>query len=401
MADELVIDEEERLEPNTPIGAPAEAPPTSQDPPSEVAVPERRGPRWVAVALIAALVGGLVGAGAATALDRDGSTTAQPVSPAGTRRPAVADVQSVLRRVEPAVVAIRTQAFSSGGLFPLGAGTGMILTPNGEVLTNAHVVDGATTIKVTLSGETEPRDADVVGSDPNHDVALLRIRGASNLPAVELGRSTDLQVGQEVIAIGNALALPGGPTVTTGIVSALGRSIDDGEQQLEDLIQTDAAINRGNSGGPLVDTAGRVIGMNTAVLRDGGGEIQGIGFAISVDTIKPILERIRSGGGVPAATAFLGVTTQTVTAEIRERLGLSSDGVIVIEVAPGSPAAAAGIRPYDVITRFDGEAVESADELVSAVRAKKPGDTVEIVWMRDGERMTVRGVALGARPRSG
>ncbi len=168
------------------------------------------------------------------------------------------------------------------------------MSPDGEVLTNAHVVAGAGTVEVQLPGETGRRVADLVASDPRADIALIRIRDARALPTAEIGKSSELEVGQQVIAIGNALGLVGGPSVTTGIISALERTVEGDGQILENMIQTDAAINPGNSGGPLVDANGRVVGINTAVIR---GLAEGIGFAIPSDIASPVLERLRTGHG--------------------------------------------------------------------------------------------------------
>src|SRR5204862_4625603 len=179
------------------------------------------------------------------------------------------------------------------------------ISPDGTVLTNNHVINGATNIQVTLTTDNKSHPATLLGSDPNADVAVIKIQGVNNLPTVKLGRSSSLEVGDDVVAIGNALALPGGPTVTSGIVSAVDRTIDAENERLEHLIQTDAAINPGNSGGPLSNAAGEVIGMNTAV----AGQAQNIGFAIAIDTVKPNAEGLKRGKGVVKSTAFLGVST--------------------------------------------------------------------------------------------
>ncbi|MFN2521507.1 MAG: S1C family serine protease, partial [Candidatus Limnocylindria bacterium] len=264
--------------------------------------------RLAAVAAAAALLAGAVVGGVVGANTVNTTSTTRTAAPSYNTSTLAQpkDVQGVLAKVEPGVVFIRTQASRGGRFFPeSGAGTGMILTPEGEVLTNAHVVAGATTITVTLNGETNARPADLVGSDP----------AASKLPTVSLGKSGDLTVGDGVIAIGNALALDGGVTVTTGIVSALNRDISDQGGSLQGLIQTDAAINPGNSGGPLVTSDGLVMGMNTAV----AGDAQNIGFALASDKVTPVIDRIRanpsgssssagpsSPGGVPSNGAFLG-----------------------------------------------------------------------------------------------
>jgi S1-C subfamily serine protease len=276
----------------------------------------------------------------------------------------------------------------------------MILTPDGEVLTNAHVVKGATTINVTLFHETQARAADVVSADPAADVALLKIRGASGLATVKLGDSDKLRVGDDVIAIGNALALPGGSTVTEGIVSALGRSISDPSEQLSNLIQTDAAINPGNSGGPLANAAGEVVGMNTAVIQgtpSGDAIAQNIGFAIAANTFKQTIAQLRKGGPA-SASAFLGVSTITLTPDIKQRYGLGVDkGAVVTEVVPGSPAENGGLVPGDVVTKFGAKDVASAEDVLAVVREHKPGDKVAIVWQR-GDRQLTGTITLGSRP---
>ncbi|MDP9386504.1 MAG: trypsin-like peptidase domain-containing protein, partial [Actinomycetota bacterium] len=370
------------------------------------------GPRWAAVALVAALVGAAAGGGVAAVVAASDEEEASTASPAPTSEPNTSriarprDIQSILAQVQPGVVAIRSEAFRGGGGFDLtpapvqGAGTGMILSTDGDILTNAHVVRGATSIKVTLHDEREPRDADLVGTEPDADLAIIRLRDTSGLEGrpVKLGSSQAVKVGDDVVAIGNALALPGGPTVTVGIVSAVERSIDAGGSQLTSLIQTDAAINPGNSGGPLVNSEGEVIGINTAVAqRD---VAQNIGFAIAIDTVKPMLDRLRRGEAAPPQ-GFLGVSTVTLTPEIRQRLDFAAEaGAIVVEVVLGSPADAAGLRQNDVITRIGDKAIETNADVQSAVRGNEPGDKVEIVWQR-GDQELRETVTLGARPAGG
>jgi S1-C subfamily serine protease len=374
---------------------PAE-PPAAPSPPAD---PLGRNPAraWLVPVLIAAVIGGLIGAGLVAVLDRSDSKTGTTTSAFGRNTSTLSkpqDIQGVLERVQPGVVSIKTQAFQRGvfgdAIPQQGAGTGMIITSDGDVLTNAHVVKGATSIKVTLFNEKEPRDADLLGSDPGSDVAVIKIRDASNLPTVALGSSTAARVGDDVLAIGNALALPGGPSVTEGIVSAKDRSIGD---------ETDAAINPGNSGGPLVNANGEVIGMNTAVIQSTGQALaQNIGFAIAIDNIKPLLERLKKGVGVVASRAFIGVMTQTMTQEIKDRYSFSVDkGAIVVEVTPGSPAENGGIEVGDVITQFGDDKITTADELVAAVRARKPGDKVEVTYIRgkDAKKVTI---TVGSRP---
>jgi S1-C subfamily serine protease len=403
------------------MSSPPEAPPTAPTRPAAApSPPPARAPggsagrRWTVVAAVAALIGAAVGGSVGALVAGDDEPA--PVSSAptfGSNSSVIArpqDIQQILAKVQPGVVSIRTQAFQGGrGLFDLdpapvrGAGTGVILAPTGEVLTNAHVVSGATAIKVTLDRETAARDADLVGMDAPSDIAILKLRDSSGLEgrSVRLGSSKNLKVGDAVVAIGNALALPGGPTVTQGIVSALDRSLTDGGQQLTGLIQTDAAINPGNSGGPLVNADGEVVGINTAVIQSTGQALaQNIGFAIAIDTVKPLIERLRSGAAA-APQGFLGVTPVTLTPEIKDRFGFEADtGAIVLNVEPGSPAAAAGLQPNDVITRIGDKAIETSADVHSAVRALPPGTRTEVQWKRGAEDRKAA-VTLAARPRTG
>ena len=354
--------------------------------------PVRRGTSLAvvaAIALISALIGGAVGGGMVSTVAEGGGSFA---APGLADEPGDLTIQQVLEKIEPAVVSIGIPG-------PLGqdsgAGTGFIVSSDGEVLTNAHVVARAGTVEVTLPGETRPRLADLVASDPRADVALIRIRDASGLTTAELGRSSQLRVGQPVVAIGNALALPGGPSVTTGIVSALERTVEGDGQVLENMIQTDAAINPGNSGGPLVDANGRVVGVNTAVIR---GLAEGIGFAIPSDIVRPVLQRLRSGQGTITANGYLGVNVVTVTDEIRRRFDLTPrTGALVSEVDPSAPAAHAGIETGDVIVAIGETDIRSADDVVVAVRGIDPGTAVELRWFR-GSREMSETVTVASRP---
>jgi len=301
-------------------------------------------------------------------------------------------VKDVLLKVEPAVVTIQQRG--GGGV---SAGTGVILSAEGEVVTNAHVVGEPGRIAVTLFNETRPRNAQLVGSDAANDLALLKIDGASGLPTASFGDSGTAEVGDAVVAIGNALALVGGPTVTTGIISAKERSLAN----LNGLLQTDAAINPGNSGGPLVNSSGQVIGLNTAVLQNpsGSGAAEGIGFAIAANTIKPIVEELRKAGGKPIRTsgAFLGIGTVTLTPDISARLGLNVDrGAIVQTIEPGSAADGAGMLVTDVVVGLDGAPVTSPADVNRVIRSKKPGDKVKVDIVRDGKKQSLQ-ATLGQR----
>ncbi|MGH9165424.1 MAG: S1C family serine protease [Acidimicrobiales bacterium] len=325
----------------------------------------RGGAALVAVALLAGATGSVV----TLALDDQ-----PPASPATTAAGAPVrsveltgqrlDVAGVVAKAEPSVVSIR-----AGN----GAGTGVILSADGEILTNAHVVEGSSSVRVTLAGESQARTADVVGSDPAADLALLRIPGASGLAAAELGKSASVAVGDDVVAIGNALALRGGPTVTRGIVSALDRSLDT----MTGLIQTDASISSGNSGGPLVNATGQVIGINSAVASSGRGTAaENIGFAIAVDQAIPVVDRLRGGGG-PAVTGLLGVRSEDPED--------GSRGATIVSVEPGSPAADAGLQAGDLVTAVDAKTVDGAATLAAAVRSHQPGDRVALAYVRDGD----------------
>ena len=289
---------------------------------------------------------------------------------------AALDVKGILAKVEPSVVDIYASSRRESG-----EGTGIIISSDGYILTNAHVVDGASKVTVGVPGNSKTLPATVVGADSGNDVALIKVDNASNLPAAELGRSADVKVGEDVVAIGNALGLRGDPTVTRGIVSALNRTVEN----LTGMIQTDAAINPGNSGGPLVNSAGQVIGINTAVAADGA---QNIGFAIPIDKAKSLADRLKTGQG-PAPVAFLGVST-TETQD-------GSGGAQVIQLVSGGPAQRAGIAVGDLIVTFDGKPVSSADGLSGLVQARQPGDTVQVVVERNGASRTIS-VTLGTKP---
>ncbi len=273
----------------------------------------RRPPRtmqgWLGVATAAALVGALVGAGLVSVFaSRAPQTIVREYFPTVAGKVQSGDVQSILASVLPAVVSIDTSGFRGAGGFGnyvQGAGTGMIIEPSGVVLTNNHVIAGAQTLSVTLYGQTKQFPAKIIGADPRKDIALVQIEGAGHsLPTVRFGSSNTSRQGDGVLAIGNALALAGGPTVTEGIVSAENRSLtattDDGTtENLTGLIQTDAPINPGNSGGPLVNAFGQVVAMNTAVATSsqGNAPAQNVGFAIAVDEIRTIVAQILQTSG--------------------------------------------------------------------------------------------------------
>ncbi len=272
-----------------------------------------------------------------------------------------------------------------------GLGSGVIVSHEGYILTNNHVVDGADEIDVTLSDSRKTR-AVVVGTDPETDLAILKI-DLDKLPVIVLGDSDALSVGDRVLAIGNPFGV--GQTVTSGIVSALGRS-QLGINTFENFIQTDAAINPGNSGGALVDVNGNLLGINTAIYSRSGGSL-GIGFAIPVSTAKMVLASITSTGEV--TRGWIGVEPNELSPEMAETFGVSaSTGVLITGVLQNAPASAAGLRPGDVITEVDGKPVISVAGLLSAVAALKPGNAVTVRLER-GEQKVALEITPGVRPR--
>jgi serine protease Do len=269
-------------------------------------------------------------------------------------------------------------------------GSGVIVSPDGYILTNNHVVDDATDVKVSLSDKRE-FTARIVGKDSKTDLAVLKI-DQSGLPTVSLGDSTKVQVGDIVLAIGNPFGV--GQTVTMGVVSATGRG-GLGIEEVEDFIQTDAAINPGNSGGALINASGELIGINTAILSRSGGN-QGIGFAIPVNLARNVMDQIIHGGKV--TRAFLGVTIQPVTADIAKAFKLGkSEGALVADVSPNSPAERAGLKAGDVITKVDGQTVADSRALQLMIGQMKPGRTVRLSVNRDGTERDVT-ATLGEQP---
>lgn len=302
---------------------------------------------------------------------------------------------AIAAAVTPGVVDVNTFARSSytrasSSSEPLGAGTGMILTSSGEVLTNNHVIEGATSIRVTIATSGDTYSATVVGADPTHDVALIQLEGASGLTPVALGASSDLKVGERLVAIGNAFGRGGTPSISSGTVSALDQSITagggiGGQERLQGVIQMDATISPGESGGPLVDPSGQVVGMITAGQPSVGSTVSHTSFAITTDTASTIVNAIRSGQAsssiVLGPRGFLGVQVTDLSAQTASQVGLQiSLGALVVEVVPGTPADQAGIPRYAAIVAIDGQKVSSASSLASALFGKKPGDIVRVRW---------------------
>ncbi len=263
-----------------------------------------------------------------------------------------------------------------------GQGSGFIIDSNGTVLTNYHVVDGAQKIAVTLA-DGKNYDAKVVGKDQKSDIAVIKIDAGRDLPAANLGDSDRLEVGEWVMAIGNPFGLD--HTVTSGIVSAKGRNIGAGPY--DNFIQTDASINPGNSGGPLINLRGEVVGINTAIFSQSGGNI-GIGFAIPANSVKELLPQLRDKGKV--VRGFIGASVQKVTPEIADSLGLKqARGALVADVVKGGPAERAGLRRGDIIVEFDRKEIKDSADLPSQVARVAPGMSVPIKVLRDGTEMTL------------
>ena len=319
------------------------------------------------------------------------ATTQTPAGPT----PLVSEESTIIKvveRVRPAVVNIDTvaQVQTVFGVFPQqGAGSGVIVSPNGYILTNNHVVENAQQIKVTLlSGKSYA--GKIVGTDRFSDLAVIKVDAPESLPAAQLGQASSLRVGQMAVAVGNPFGL--GHTVTVGVVSALNRSIQVPGLVIENLIQTDAAINPGNSGGALADSAGAVIGINTAIVQ----QAQGIGFAIPIDTARAIMDQLISRGHV--TRPFVGIVWGgDVDANIARQYNLPVDrGIIVREVEANGPAARAGIRPGDIVISVDGSPVNNWNDFIRQLFTKRPGQRVRIGIVRDGSRRTVD-VTLGER----
>lgn len=262
-------------------------------------------------------------------------------------------------------------------------GSGFLIDPSGVVITNNHVIEGADSIEITFTdGKTLP--ATLVGSDPKTDLAVLRVESDEALPYVGFGDSDKLRVGDWVMAIGNPFGLGG--SVTAGIVSALNRDIHAGNY--DDFIQTDAAINRGNSGGPLFNLDGEVVGVNSAIISPSGASV-GIGFAVPASTAKPVVEQLLKYG--ETRRGWIGVRIQTVTPDIAESVGLGPvRGALIAGLTEGGPAAAAGLQPGDVVLAFDGHPIATMRDLPRIVAATEIGSTVELQIFREGETLTRR-----------
>jgi len=282
------------------------------------------------------------------------------------------------------------QSFNTIPQYETGIGTGFLITADGYILTNQHVIEDATKVTVQLNGKSEEIPAQVISSDRELDLAVLKISG-SNYPVLPLGNSDQMRVGEWVVAIGQPYGLD--HTVTTGVISAKGRPISIEDRQYKNLIQTDAAINPGNSGGPLLNLKGEVIAINTAV----NAQAQGIGFAIPINTVQEVLQDLISGNKI--VRPYLGIRMADLNDQLRSELNVASSikGTVIVEVISGSPAAAAGLSSKDIITSLNDTPVESASGLQDLIAAHKVGDKVSLNVIRSGRQMTLN-ATLQAKP---
>jgi len=303
-------------------------------------------------------------------------------------------VIEVIEKVSKSVVNINTLKVFQDYFYRVvpvkGMGSGFIFDEDGYILTNNHVIEGAERIAVTLTdGRVE--EARLLGTCRSSDIAVTKI-DAMNLTAADLGDSDKLRVGQRVFAIGNPLGLAGGPTVTSGVISALNRTIHSEEGIFRSLVQTDAAINPGNSGGPLIDTEGKVVAINTAIIPFA----QGIGFAIPINAAKECSKDITTHGVL--MRPWLGITGLTITKEVSDHYNLSVDrGVLVVKVEPHSPADKAGIGEGDIIQDFDAKTIDAIGDLQQILRERRPGERVVLTIVRGLERDKL-GVRLERMP---
>ncbi|MGH7665764.1 MAG: S1C family serine protease [Candidatus Dormibacteria bacterium] len=401
-----------------------DAPPGGSGPPQVIdagSAPKPQGPNWgrrvgAVVAAAAILVGvGFAGHAIGNSSNQPQADQAIPqpaaTTPGVTSKAGTLNVAQVTGKVEPGVVDITAV---DGDANATSAGTGMVLTSNGEVLTNNHVINGATSITAQVDGVGQKYPAKVVGYDATQDVALLQLQGASNLKTVTVGNSSSVVVGLPVVAIGNALDLPGKPTVTTGTITALNRSVtasDEGNtssENLSGLFQSDASLCSGNSGGPLANSSGQVIGMNTAAETNSSDSCSTVGFSIPINSALSVASQIQKGNasstvniGLPA---FLGVDVEDASSANGGGYGgygytpPVNSGALVVNVVPQTAAQSAGLVAGDVITKANGATITSESSLGHVIHGLKPGQTISISWVDANDNSHSSNVTLGTGP---
>jgi S1-C subfamily serine protease len=402
-------------------GVPYWAPPPPPAPPVDNGFWHRLAAGVVVLAVIAAASGAGLGWSIARSIQTNTPTaqvtqpspqpttqpTTQPGSPLKPADPSTGgslNAQAIAAKVDPAIVNINTVVGSGQA-----AGTGMIISSDGQILTNNHVVDGSTSIQVTIAGRSQPYSAHVIGAAPSSDIAVIKVDGLTGLPTVSFASSSSVRVGDTVVALGNALGQGGTPDVSQGFVTALDQTITASEggsksEQLSGMIQSDATIYPGDSGGPLVNSSAQVIGMITA------GNVQGfrssasnVNYAIASNTLMSVANQIRSGeasaGIIYGQVGYIGVNVETIDASGAAQLGLNVlAGALVRSVVSGSPASAAGITRNSVITSVGGATVTGTDSLGTAIRAHKPGERVSVTWVNQGGTHTATLTLGGINP---
>jgi len=350
-----------------------------------------RGNRVVALLLVLAMslgggiIGGLIGAKASDSSSNGGPlVTAAPIKPQNIGK---TDVARAAAAIAPSIVTIDSLSGTGESI-----GTGIIVSSDGEIITNNHVVEGTESVRVRLNGTTAPITAKVLATDAGNDMALIKLENAKGLTAATFADPASIAVGDPVVAVGYALALDGGPSVTAGIVSALNRTLTDSNGALNGLIQTDAAISSGNSGGPLINLNGQVIGINTAVANgDSNTAANNIGFAIGVAEVQRVAALLRAdAGGTVREQGYLGIS-------LTDRKD-GGAGAVVSEVQAASPADKAGLKVNDLVLQINGQAITGQGALIAVVRDSAPGDVIKITVERDGISKTLT-ATLVARPK--
>ena len=350
-----------------------------------------RGNRVVALLLVIAMslgggiIGGLIGANSSSSSSNGGPlVTAAPIKPENIGK---TDIARAAAAIAPSIVTIDSLSGSGESV-----GTGIIVSSDGEILTNNHVVEGATSVRVRLNGTTAPIMAKVIAGDAGNDLALIKLVNAKGLTAATFADPESIAVGDPVVAVGYALALDGGPSVTSGIVSALNRTLTDSSGALNALIQTDAAISSGNSGGPLINLNGQVVGINTAVANgDNNTAANNIGFAIGVAEVQRVAALLRAEvGGTVREQGYLGIS-------LTDRKD-GGAGAVVAEVQADSPADKAGLKVKDIVLQINGQAITGQGALIAIVRDSAPGDVIKITVERDGVAKDLS-ATLVARPK--